>query len=252
MKNSLIILFAVIFCGKAYALPQDWPCGPFILKQASILSQNNSENNIGQVSLATESGDLDRTQDVEVAGISVTPGYIPDGYAAWDETDHCVKYSPSGSYAGNGFGIYWNLFDSVKMYYMENYEETEIQGFKTTIMQKDVSASQDIQDVTEIFMIDQENGSTIRIIGDANISVDELKKVAENLNITYTGSNEKLYDAQMAEADRKASEAVTLSKNVPDSMINTDGHFKWFEYDTAQAADVQVGTMDIESISVTD
>lgn len=43
MKNSLIILFAVIFCGKAYALPQDWPCGPFILKQASILSQNNSE-----------------------------------------------------------------------------------------------------------------------------------------------------------------------------------------------------------------
>ncbi len=79
-----------------------------------------------------------------------------------------------------------------------------------------------------------------------------LKKVAENLNITYTGSNEKLYDAQMAEADRKASEAVTLSKDVPDSMINTDGHFKWFEYDTAQAADVQVGTMDIESISVTD
>lgn len=43
LKNSLIILLAVIFCGKAYALPQDWPCGPFILKQARILSQNNSE-----------------------------------------------------------------------------------------------------------------------------------------------------------------------------------------------------------------
>ena len=43
MKNSLIILLAVIFCGKAYALPQDWSCSPFILKQASILSQNNSE-----------------------------------------------------------------------------------------------------------------------------------------------------------------------------------------------------------------
>lgn len=216
------------------------------------LSQNNSENNIGLVSLATESGDLDRTQDVEVAGISVQANYIPEGYAAWEETDHCVKYSPSGSYAGNGFGIYWNLFDSVKMYYMANCEETEIQGFKTTIMQKDVNASQDMQDVTEIFMIDQENGSTIRIIGDANISVDELKKVAENLNITYTGSNEKLYDAQMAEADKKASEAVTLSKDVPDSLINTDGHFKWFEYDTAQATDVQVGLMDIENISITD
>lgn len=43
LKNSLVILLAVMFCGKAYALPQDWPCGPFILKQASILSQNNSE-----------------------------------------------------------------------------------------------------------------------------------------------------------------------------------------------------------------
>lgn len=43
MKNSLIILLVVIFCGKAYALPQDWPCSPFILKQARILSQNNSE-----------------------------------------------------------------------------------------------------------------------------------------------------------------------------------------------------------------
>ena len=217
-----------------------------------FISKNNSENNIGEVELASESGVLDRSQDVEVAGISVQANYIPEGYAAWDETDHCVKYSPSGSYAGNGFGIYWNMFDSVKMYYMTNYEETEIQGFKTTIMQKDVSASQDTQDVTEIFMIDQENGSTIRIIGDANVSVDELKKVAENLDITYTGSNEKIYDAQLAAEDRAASEAVVISTDVPDTLININGQFEWIEYDPTQKADVSVGSMNIENISITD
>ena len=26
MKNNLFILVCVIFCGRAYALPQDWPC----------------------------------------------------------------------------------------------------------------------------------------------------------------------------------------------------------------------------------
>lgn len=26
MKNNLFLLLCVVFCGKAYALPQDWPC----------------------------------------------------------------------------------------------------------------------------------------------------------------------------------------------------------------------------------
>lgn len=225
--------------------------GAYAAYQKFVIS-NNSENNIGEVLVTSETGEFDKTKDVEVAAISVTPGYIPDGYASWEETDHYIKYSPSGEYAADGFAIYWNLFDSVKMFYMKDYEETEIQGFKTTVMTKDTEESEAISDVTEIFMVDEENGSTIRIIGDKNTPVDELKKVAENLQITYTGGSEKLYDAALSAEDVRTSANAVVSTDVPETLINTDGQFAWYDYDVSTKKDVQVGSMTIESISVTD
>lgn len=35
------MLFVMFSCGKSYALPQDWPCGPFVLEKNQILEDNN-------------------------------------------------------------------------------------------------------------------------------------------------------------------------------------------------------------------
>lgn len=43
MKNNFWVFLIVLLCGKAYALPQDLPCGPFILMQKEVFSHNTHE-----------------------------------------------------------------------------------------------------------------------------------------------------------------------------------------------------------------
>ena len=43
MLNSFLILFIFLFCSKGYAIEQNWPCGPFMLYEKSVLSKSIRE-----------------------------------------------------------------------------------------------------------------------------------------------------------------------------------------------------------------
>lgn len=40
LKNNLLALFIILSYSSAYALPQDWPCGPFVLRATQVLDKN--------------------------------------------------------------------------------------------------------------------------------------------------------------------------------------------------------------------
>ena len=43
LLNSFFILFMFLFCGRANALPQDWPCSSFVLYEKNLLSRSDNE-----------------------------------------------------------------------------------------------------------------------------------------------------------------------------------------------------------------
>ncbi len=136
-------------------------------------------------------------KELEAAPIKIIPGYLPEGFAA--EGDDYCKYSKGGN-NGEGITIISNNWSSkLSVPYVSAQEETELNGVRAEILTRNGLEYNHI-----ILLFYEEEGQVIEIMASDGISLDEVKKVADN--ITYevlTGEEADTYQAFSQSKERE-------------------------------------------------
>lgn len=113
----------------------------------------------------------------EIPTIKITANYIPQGYA---ECTVCGegKYQPiENNDHKSGFSIVQsNLYNQEEIMYVSSVENTQINGIRTDILTREGVEYNHV-----LLMFYEEEGYVIEIFAENDISVDELKKIAENI-----------------------------------------------------------------------
>lgn len=136
--------------------------------------------------------------DLKPVIVTAEPGYLPEGMTP----DGGGKYYPEDNY-GHGISIIpintLNLEEMKGQMSFENVkdvEKTVIQDMEAHIIQ--FNEAEKYRSPKELFLFNPQEGYVLWLYGDYNIPVEELRKVAENLEITVEQGNESLADAQKA------------------------------------------------------
>lgn len=133
----------------------------------------------------------------ELKPVTVTaePGYLPEGMTP----DGGGKYYPEDNY-GHGISIIpintLNLEEmrgQMSFENVETVEKTVIQDMEAHIIQ--FKEAEKYRCPKELFLFNPQEGYVLWLYGDYNIPVEELRKVAENLEITVEEGNGSLADA---------------------------------------------------------
>lgn len=122
--------------------------------------------------------------DLKPVKVTAEPGYLPDGMVA----DGGGKYYPEDDY-GKGISIIpINTLNMEEMRREMSFEQVE-RVEKTTIQDMEAhiilfKEEQKYRSGKDIFLFNPQEGYVLWLYGDYNISLEELKKVAENLEIS--------------------------------------------------------------------
>lgn len=153
--------------------------------------------------------EFDVDYELQPYRMTVTPGYIPEGYKAMDESG--LKYCKddfwqngislcvvSADYLGmDGSALF---ADNVK-----NIEETEINGMEADL----ITLNYDKERVTRtfdkrIYLFNSQEGYVGIVNGGNDLSMEELVKVAENLVFTKTDEKVEPVDLEKLKKEQKA------------------------------------------------
>jgi len=150
----------------------------------------------------------------EIPLINITPGYLPEGYLPLANAPG--KYSPNGEpSAESGILMCQNDYISQPVSYnISSVEETTIGGIRAYIQ-----TSEGMLYKYKIDLIYEEDGQIITVGG--AVSLDELKKVAENIKYeVIPGEFLELYDPK-AEGINEEKDDVYIAPAVPaDHVFN--------------------------------
>lgn len=150
----------------------------------------------------------------EIPLINITPGYLPESYLPLANAPG--KYSPNGEpNEEEGILMYQNNYIyEPESYNISNIEETTIGGVKAYI-----STSEGMLYKYKIDLIYEEDGQIITVGG--TVSLDELKKVAENIKYeVVTGEFLEAYDPK-AEGTNEGEDDEYIAPAIPaDHVFN--------------------------------
>lgn len=184
---------AIVLSMGAYAIS-----GLFKIKSQEFTGEN------GAYTYEFEAGD--DGDGVMVQPMRLVPNYLPEGYEYLQEhfkdSDGIKKYHGSD---GGGLTIALdNYFSSQTFAYISSVENTEINGIKTDILTSNGDNGSDYV----VMMFYEELGQVVTILGYDGISLEEIKKVAENLVLEPTG--EEAYQAFAQERETYDAEPVLI------------------------------------------
>lgn len=129
--------------------------------------------------------------------------YLPDGYvyseAGYGEFDEIKKYHKEDG--SGGLTIALDNYNSSQTFsYVSSVENIEINGVKTDILTRNGDVSYN----HILLMFYEDLGQIVRIYGHSDLSLEELKKIAENLDLESTDGEpyqaftqeEEIYEAE--------------------------------------------------------
>ncbi|HAR86148.1 MAG TPA: hypothetical protein DCR69_10495 [Clostridium sp.] len=164
MKKKIIVLIAAITATLAISATAYGA-----VKHYLVTTSKNEETGTLTCDIQTEAA------PTKVPAMKVVPGYIPEGYI---ETANALgKYHPNGDHGVGGISIcppvYTTHFEQI---YVSDVEETTLGGVKAQILTREGLEYNHI-----INMFYEKDGYVVTIYGADNTSLEELKKVAENI-----------------------------------------------------------------------
>lgn len=168
-----------------------------------VESKEYTDESIGEYSYTFEA-----QEGAEVQPMQIVLGYLPEGYEFTEgagERTTFGKYHKADGSGGLTIGIQ-DYSRQIRLPFISSEEETEINGIKTDILTRDG----EIEYNHILLMFYEEEGQIVTMYGYKDISVDELKKVAENLSLEPTG--EATY---VPEAADKGEEPQVYSESAP-------------------------------------
>jgi hypothetical protein len=202
-KKKIIVLIAAITATLALSITAYGMCRKFF-----ITTSRDEETGTITYNVQSESG------ITKIPLINITPGYLPEGYLPLANAPG--KYSTNGEpSAEEGILIYQNDYIyQPESYNISNVEETTIGGVKAYI-----ETSEGILYKYKIDLIYEEDGQIITVGG--TVSLDELKKVAENIKYEVVPREFlQLYDPKDAGIN-KGKDDVYIAPAVPaDHVFN--------------------------------
>lgn len=179
-----------------------------------------------------EEGNLTYTFDVDYelqpVEVQAVPRYLPEGMKEFEEGSG--KYWTEEEY-GHGISIFpistLNLEAQKNMLdfqYVDRVEKTTIQGMEAHIVT--YQEAEQHQRGKDVFLFNSDQGYVLWVFGDYNVPLEEVKKVAENLEITVKESSVGYEDmdeepgkidpeaqaAADAEFERLADQGVTMDQ----------------------------------------
>lgn len=165
----------------------------------------------------------------EIPLINITPGYLPEGYLPLANAPG--KYSPNGEPSAEE-GIFMYQDDYIyqaQRYNISNVEETTIGGVKAYIQ-----TSEGMLYKYKIDLIYEEDGQIITVGG--TVSLDELKKVAENIKYeVIPGEFLELYEPEV-KGTNEGKDDVYIAPAVPADHVFNLG--KEISYENLQDKDL--------------
>lgn len=164
MKKKIIVLIAAVTATLAISITAYGA-----VRQYLVTSSKDEETGTLTYEVKTD------VKQTKVPAMKVVSGYIPEGYI---ETKNAPgKYHPNGDLSVGGISIQPPFYtDSFKDIYVSDVEETNIGGVKAQILTREGVEYNHI-----INMFYEEDGYVVKIYGANNTSLEELKKVAENI-----------------------------------------------------------------------
>lgn len=142
-----------------------------------------------------------------VQPMRLVPNYLPEGYDYLQEhfkdSDGIKKYHKEDG--SGGLTIALDNYNSSQTFsYVSSVENTEINGVKTDILTRNGDVSYN----HILLMFYEDLGQIVRIYGHSDLSLEELKKIAENLVLEPTG--EEPYQAFVQERETYDAEPVLI------------------------------------------
>ncbi len=198
MKKKIIVLIAAITATLAISATAYGAVRHYL-----VTTSKNEETGTLTCDIQTEAA------STKVPAMKVVPGYIPEGYI---ETENALgKYHPNGDHSVGGITIcppvYTTHFEEI---YVSDVEETTLGGVKAQILTREGLEYNHI-----INMFYEEGGYVVTIYGADNTSLEELKKVAENI--------------KCEEIPGEFIEVPAFSKELKDIVDNEDNDIELIE-----------------------
>ncbi|MDY3918397.1 MAG: hypothetical protein SOZ59_05255 [Candidatus Limivivens sp.] len=150
--------------------------------------------------------DIDYTRNP--VSVEVVPGYLPEGmleqethkYWSEDNWGHGISIIPLNTQAIDTLDISWDRVDEI--------EETTLCGMEANIIH--YKERDKYKDSTQIYLFNPEDGYLIWVCGDYSIDPEEVKKVADHLQVTVSAADSLEY---LSAEEKKASEAEKEAEN---------------------------------------
>lgn len=163
---------------------------------------------------------------IEVPAVRITLNYIPDGYAEIEGLTG--RYSMNGEYAGDGFWAMQNTHRSTDVNFTKEYEALKI-GDMDAIVTIPEETDTESTYYAYIYLLNPADMVSIMIGTDyPEITVDELKKIAEGLVYEPTGEMCVAYAEPENFSDEPTEDDLRISKTqltqqfeIVDSQNNT-------------------------------
>jgi len=199
MKKKIIVLIAAITATLAISVTAYGAVRHYL-----VTTSKNEETGTLTCDIQTEAA------PTKVPAMKVVPGYIPEGYI---ETANALgKYHPNGDHSVGGITIcppvYTNHFEEI---YVSDVEETTLGGVKAQILTRE---GLEYNHIINLFY--EDGGYVVTIYGADNTSLEELKKVAENI--------------KCEEIPGEFIEVPAFSKELKDIVDNKDNDKEVIEY----------------------
>lgn len=130
--------------------------------------------------------EFEADEGVMVQPMRLVPNYLPEGYEYaqehYSESDGIKKYQKEDGTGGLTLALD-NYNASLTFPYVSSVENTEINGVKTDILTR----NGDVPFNHILLMFYEDLGQIVTIYGHRDLSLEELKKIAENLELEPTG-----------------------------------------------------------------
>lgn len=141
--------------------------------------------------------------------VIVTPGYIPEGYTEFGEG----KYDKDGQHKNGisicGINAAWlaNQPDVLQTDELKDLEKTTLDNMEAHVLTLNGEEERSAHGFDKrIYLFNPEEGYVVIVYGGDDLSMEELKKVADNLDIQVDNSSPQEYLSQMEKEKEEADE----------------------------------------------
>lgn len=187
--------------------------------------------------------------------VTVTPGYIPKGYQRFEEG----KYDKDGQHKNGisicGVNAAWlaSQPDILQTAEVKNLEKTTLNHMEAHVLTLNWDTERSAHGFDKrIYLFNPEEGYVVIVYGGDDISKEELKKVADNLDIqvnqTHTqayASQEEMKKEQAAQEEWEASQEEAKSRGASPEQVKLPGEaFCWDGQENVQTTVESVRLVD--------